>query len=210
LIVSNHGFGAALDLNVFALLSVLDDISDRPITYLTHQMAWTLQAHHLLEPLGCVPATTDNARAAIAAGHHVVVFPGGDVEAARTHHQRNQIVFSGRTGFAQLALDLGIPVVPVVTAGAGNTVFVLNDGQSIARSLRFDRLMRCKAVPISISIPWGLNVGLVGLLPYLPMPAQLSTSVLQAVSPGDSDTAGQLADRVVELMATELAALANP
>lgn len=208
LIVSNHGFGAALDLNVFALMSVLDEISDRPITYLTHQMAWTLHAHHLLERVGCVQATADNAKRAIAAGHHVVVFPGGDIEAAKPHSRRNEIVFSNRTGFAELALELRTPIVPIVTAGAGDTLLVLHDGQPIAKALRLDRLLRCKAIPVSISIPWGLNVGLVGLVPYLPLPAQLTTSVLPPIVPSPDDTAADLAARTIQDMSDELATLA--
>src|SRR5659263_643835 len=49
LIVANHGFGGIVDLNVFALLATFDALRlDRPVTLLTHQLAWTLQVGRFL------------------------------------------------------------------------------------------------------------------------------------------------------------------
>src|ERR1700712_2514075 len=75
LIVGNHGFGGIFDLNVFAVLGTLDQLAaDRPVTALTHQLAWTLQVGALLETVGSRPATRKSAMQALAAGHRVVVF----------------------------------------------------------------------------------------------------------------------------------------
>jgi len=49
---------------------------------------------------------------------------------------------------------------------------------------------------VSLTAPWGLNVGLAGLLPYLPVPANLSTVVLPAISVPPSASASDLATRV--------------
>ncbi|MFA7267377.1 MAG: 1-acyl-sn-glycerol-3-phosphate acyltransferase [Candidatus Nanopelagicales bacterium] len=204
LIVSNHGFGGAVDLNVLALLAALDDLSDRPVTLLAHQMAWTFRMGTFFDAVGARPACESSARNAFDAGHHVVVFPGGDIEAAKPFSERNRVIFSGRHGFAQLALDLGVPLVPIVTAGAGESLFVLDDGQRLARYLRTDTLMRCKALPVSISIPWGINVGAVGLVPYLPLPTRLETSVLAQVQANENEDAVAYASRVQNAMQDEL------
>lgn len=58
LFVANHGFGGIFDLNVFSILAAFEDLElDRPVTALTHQIAWTLQVGKLLEPFGARPAS---------------------------------------------------------------------------------------------------------------------------------------------------------
>jgi hypothetical protein len=43
LFVANHGFGGIFDLNVYATLAALEELGlSRPVTSLTHQLAWTL------------------------------------------------------------------------------------------------------------------------------------------------------------------------
>ncbi|MGO9746897.1 MAG: lysophospholipid acyltransferase family protein [Mycobacterium sp.] len=197
LFVANHGFGGIFDLNVLAVGAVLEDLQlDRPVTFLTHQMAWTLGVGPLIEHLGARPASRDSARDAFAEGHHVVVFPGGELDAFKSFSDRNQIVFGGRSGFAGLAIDEKVPIVPVVTAGAGESLLVLADGERLARALHLDKLLRLKALPITLSVPWGINVGAVGLLPYLPLPSKLHTRVLPRAEARRGEYAEALAERV--------------
>jgi 1-acyl-sn-glycerol-3-phosphate acyltransferase len=201
LFVANHGFGGIFDLNVFATFAAFEQLQlDRPVTALTHQLAWTLRVGRLIEPLGARPAGRHEAESAFTRGEHVLVMPGGDVEAGKAFADRNKIVFSGRRGFAQLALDAGVPVVPIVTAGAGESALVLTDGQRLARALRVDSLLRMKALPLSVSIPWGLNAGLVGMAPYLPLPTKLHTAVLDPIRPLPGETADDFGDRVEAAM----------
>lgn len=201
LFVANHGFGGVVDLNVFAVRAALDELHlDRPLTILTHQLAWTLGVGRLFEPLGARPASRDSAVEAFEAGHHVLVFPGGDKDAAKSFDERNLVKFDGRTGFAKLALEQKVPIVPVVTAGAGESLLVLSSGERLARALRLDKILRVKALPVSVSVPWGLNVGAVGMLPYLPLPTKLVTRVLAPMIAADDETAEQFAGRVESAM----------
>ena len=201
LFVANHGFGGIFDLNVFAAFAAFEQLElDRPVTALIHQLAWTLRVGQFIEPLGARPAGRDEAEAAFARGGHVLVMPGGDVEAGKPFAQRNKIVFSGRRGFARLALDAGVPIVPIVTAGAGESVLVLSDGQRPARALRVDAMLRMKAFPVSVSIPWGVNAGAVGMVPYLPLPTKLRTAVLDPIRPQPAETADEFGDRVEAAM----------
>lgn len=208
LFVANHGFGGIFDLNVFAVGAALDHLQlDRPVTILTHQLAWTLGVGPLIEPLGARPASRQSAEEAFARGEHVAVFPGGDVDAAKSWEDRNRIVFDGRVGFARLAIDNGVPVVPMVTAGAGESLFVVSSGERLARALRLDKLLRVKAAPISVSLPWGLSVGAVGMLPYLPLPSKLVTRVLAPLRATDGEDAAHFADRVHDAMQRTLDAM---
>ncbi|MFN8033315.1 MAG: lysophospholipid acyltransferase family protein [Mycobacterium sp.] len=201
LFVANHGFGGIVDLNVLAVGAVLEELEvDRPVTFLTHQLAWTLGVGPLVEHLGARPASRESAHEAFAEGHHVVVFPGGDLDAAKSWRDRNRIVFGGRHGFARLAIDEQVPIVPIVTAGAGESLLVLTDGERLARALRLDKLLRVKALPTSISLPWGVNVGAVGMLPYLPLPTKLQTRVLPATTSAPGEDAEAYGERIQTAM----------
>jgi 1-acyl-sn-glycerol-3-phosphate acyltransferase len=205
LFVCNHGFGGIIDLNVLAMLATLEELHvTRPVTYLTHQAAWTLKVGPLLETIGARPASRRTAIEAFAAGRHVCVFPGGDVDAGKAFADRNKIVFAGRSGFARLAIDAGVPIVPIVTAGAGESLFVLTDGQRIAKTLRLHRLLRSRTLPVSLSAPWGLSIGVAGVLPYLPAPTKLRTRVLARIDPGPGEEPQQFADRVATAMQNAL------
>lgn len=214
LFVANHGFGGIVDLNVLALGAVLEELAlDRPVTFLTHQLAWTLGVGPIVERLGARPASRESAHEAFAAGQHVVVFPGGDLDAAKSWNDRNHIVFGGRHGFARLAIEEQVPIVPIVTAGAGESLLVLTNGERLARALRLDKLLRVKALPASISLPWGFNVGAVGMLPYLPLPTKLQTRVLAATTarPGeDADAYGARIEAAMQDALTEMTSHRRP
>lgn len=199
LIVANHGFGGLIDVNIFATYAALEAAGiDRPIRAMTHQLAWTLKVGPLLESFGAVPASRVAAQQAVAEGCHVLVFPGGDVDAGRPWNRRNNVDFDGRTGFARLAIELGLPVVPVATAGAGETLLVLSSGRRLAR--RLPAALRMKAAPISVSLPWGLSIGVTGLAPYLPLPAKMTSQVLPAVRHEEGEPVAAYAERIQGLL----------
>lgn len=205
MVVCNHGFGGIVDLNVMAVAVAMRSIgNDRPLTFLVHQVAWTLGAGRLVELGGGRKACRAAAEEAIANGHHLVVFPGGDIDAGKAFRDRNTITFAGRSGFARLARDLGVPIVPVVTAGAGESLYVLSDGTKLAHRLGISKTLRVKALPVSLSIPWGISFGLTGLVPYVPLPTKLATAVLGAVHPTVEDDPDMLARAILDQMQTRM------
>lgn len=210
LVVANHGFGGIFDPNAFLLAALGHRLGlDRhgPLTILTHELAWTLGVGRLLEPAGLRKAGRKVAAEALAAGQYVIVLPGGDLDAGKPFRRRNEVVFGGRTGFASIAIDAGVPILPIVISGAGETALVLSDGQWLARRLRLDRLTRMKTMPISLSVPWGLSVGVAGILPYLPLPAKMRASVLAPMEPAPGERAQELAERVRRAMNDRLVEL---
>ncbi|WP_237341708.1 1-acyl-sn-glycerol-3-phosphate acyltransferase [Williamsia soli] len=208
LFVANHGFGGVFDLNVLAFAAAYDRLGDRRrVTILTHAIAWKLGVGRLVNMFDGIPADHDAALRALDSGDHVLVFPGGDIDGFKSWRDRNKIMFGGRAGFARLAIDAGVPVVPVVTAGAGESLFVLSSGRSVAQRFGLDKALRLKTFPVSVSLPWGLNVGLVGLLPYLPLPTKITTAVLPAMRAEDGETAEVFSHRVHAVMDRELTAM---
>ncbi len=128
----------------------------------------------VLRRLGAVPASTEEARAALERGACVLVYPGGDREACRPWTQRNKVDFAGRKGFVQLALRSGVPVVPVVAHGAHHAVVVLARGDRLAQAAGL-RSVRINVFPVLAGFPFGINSI---LTPPLPMPAQLTLEFL--------------------------------
>ncbi|WP_278265238.1 lysophospholipid acyltransferase family protein [Nocardia sp. AG03] len=205
LVVANHGFGGIFDLNVLAARSAYVYVGDpRRVVTLTHHMAWAIGLGPLLGKLGAEPATGENALRALARGEHVLVFPGGDVDAFKSWGERNEIVFAGRTGFARLAIQAGVPIVPVVTSGAGESLICLSDGRALARWLRLDEVLRLKRLPITLSLPWGLTAGIAGLLPYFPLPTKIRTTVLPVTWPEPGESPAEFAERVRGVMQEEM------
>lgn len=133
----------------------------------------------LVVPLGAVRARPDAVRRLFARGAKVLVFPGGDYDAMRPFRDRHRIVFGGRQGYVRAAIREGVPVVPVVTAGAHSGLVILDDGRWLARLLRADRLLRIHVWPITLCLPWGLVVG--PWLVYWPLPGRIRQEVLEPI-----------------------------
>lgn len=147
---------------------------------LAHEVAMRLPvAHQLIMPLGAVRASHENARRLFARGDKVLVYPGGDVDSMRPYRERNRVVFDGRRGYLRLALREGVPLIPVVSAGAHGTLLILDDLRPLARLLGLDRLLRAKVWPLTLSVPWGLTLG--PPLVYLPLPVKIWIEVLEPI-----------------------------
>lgn len=127
---------------------------------------------------GMIRASFGGSLRALQNGYALTVYPGGDYEPYRPFTERNQVNFHGRKGYLRLALRAGVPILPVISAGAHETLFVLNDGQVMARALKLDRLLKTHVLPVSLTFPWGLNIG---LIPHLPLPAQVTIQVLPPI-----------------------------
>src|SRR5688572_3758443 len=116
---------------------------EAPIYTLAHDILFRFKPlADLLESIGVIPAHKGQASELLAAGHKVLVFPGGDIESMRPFSQRNKIVLAERQGFVRMALKSGVPIVPVVSAGSHETMLVLSQGQGLAKRLHLPRWAR--------------------------------------------------------------------
>ncbi|MFK7990196.1 MAG: 1-acyl-sn-glycerol-3-phosphate acyltransferase [Sandaracinaceae bacterium] len=127
----------------------------------------------------------------------LLVMPGGDLDVWRPWTKRYEVRFAGRKGYARLALEAGIPVVPLANAGAQETFFVLTDGRRIAEALRMPQIARAHIWPIHLSLPWGLAIG---PWPHLPIPARLRYRFGPAVHASDflTDGSDEVTDQQVD------------
>ena len=181
LYVGNHSSGPITpDTFTFAIAAYREHGIDAVPYGLGHEVAISVPfVHQLLVPLGAVRACHDTAHRLFARDKKVLVYPGGDLDSWRVHRDRDKVIFGPRRGYVRLALRAGVPIVPVVTAGAQETYIVLYDGQWLAKLLRTDALFRIKAWPIVLSLPWGLTIG--PPLPYIPLRTRIHQAVLPPI-----------------------------
>ncbi len=123
--------------------------------------------------MGVLPARADAMTAALAAGHDVALWPGGERDSLRPWTKRDDAVLAGRTGFIKLAIRTGVPIVPISTVGGPDGMPVLTNGRRLAKLLQLDKLASIKVVPLALQAPWGLSPA---LLPEIPLPAKIRTA----------------------------------
>jgi 1-acyl-sn-glycerol-3-phosphate acyltransferase len=195
LLVGNHSGGNLTpDTHVFTLAFSAYFGVERRFYQLAHNL--------VLSP--------DNARKALASGAALLVYPGGDYEVHRPIWEGNKVDFDGRKGFIRLALEHDVPIVPVVSIGGQETSLFLSRGENLAKLLQLDKLFRLKVLPISLAIPWGLNVG--DMLGHWPLPSKLTIEALPPIHLraefGDEPDLDEVYDHVMRVMQETLDALA--
>lgn len=181
LLVGNHSGGNVIvDTFIFSLAFSTYFGVERPFHQLAHNLAiaWPI-AGEMLRKSGTMSASHEHAEQALAAGAPVLVYPGGDWETHRPSWEGDKIDLAGRKGFIRLALDAGVPIVPVVSIGGQETALFLSRGAGLAKALRLDRFARLKVLPISLALPWGLNVG--DFAGHIPLPAKITIEVLPPI-----------------------------
>ena len=211
LLVGNHSGGNVTpDTHVFTLAFNTYFGVERRFYQLAHNLVLSMPGLGLLRKYGTVAASQDNARRALEAGAAVLVYPGGDYEVHRPSWQGNRIDFGGRMGFIRLAIEQDVPLVPVVGIGGQETALFLSRGEHLAKALGLDRLLRLKVLPISLALPWGLNVG--DMLGHIPLPAKITVEALPPIHLreefGPEPDVEEVYEHVVRLMQETLDALA--
>jgi 1-acyl-sn-glycerol-3-phosphate acyltransferase len=180
LLVGNHSGGNLTpDTTVFTLAFNAYFGVERRFYQLAHNLVLSMPGLGFLRKYGTVAANPDNANKALDSGAALLVYPGGDYEVHRPSWDSAKVDFGGRKGFIRLALDKGVPIVPVVSVGGQETALFLSRGERLAKLLRLDRMFRLKVLPISLAIPWFLNVG--DMLGHWPLPAKITIQVLEPI-----------------------------
>ena len=180
LLVGNHSGGNLTpDTGVFTLAFNTYFGVERRFYQLAHNLVLSMPGLGFLRKYGTVAAAPENADRALDSGAALLVYPGGDYEVHRPSWESGRIDFGRRKGFIRLALDKDVPIVPVVAVGGQETALFLSRGERLARLLRLDRMFRLKVLPISLALPWGLNVG--DMLGHVPLPAKITIQVLPPV-----------------------------
>jgi 1-acyl-sn-glycerol-3-phosphate acyltransferase len=124
--------------------------------------------------LGMIRASHDAAERALRAGKKVMVYPGGNYEAFRPFSQRHWVDFGGKVGYIKLALRAQVPIVPTLSLGGHETLFVISRGQTLARWTGIKRYLRSDSFPLFFGLPWGLGIGPIF---HLPLPSKLLVEI---------------------------------
>jgi 1-acyl-sn-glycerol-3-phosphate acyltransferase len=178
MVVSNHS-GGVLTPDVLVLAPALYDKFGygRPIFTLAHYGVFFTSFGAYLSRLGVIHASRENAAEALGSGAVVLVFPGGDYDAFRPTLTQNVIDFDGRTGYARVAIDAGVPIVPAVSIGAQETQLFVTRGDRLAKRLGLKRL-RMEILPVTIGFPFGMTT----LFPAnLPLPTKIVYQMLEPI-----------------------------
>jgi 1-acyl-sn-glycerol-3-phosphate acyltransferase len=212
LLVGNHSGGNLTpDTTVFTLAFYAYFGVERAFYQLAHNLVLSLPGLGALRKYGTVAASPDNARKALESGAALLVYPGGDYEVHRPSWERHKVDFDGRKGFIRLALEQDIPIVPVVSAGGQETALFLTRGEGLARALGLDRAFRLKVLPISLALPWGLNLG--DMLGHIPLPAKITVEALPPIHLRDEFGAepnlDEVYDHIMRVMQETLDALGS-
>jgi 1-acyl-sn-glycerol-3-phosphate acyltransferase len=211
LLVGNHSGGNVTpDTLVFSLAFNTYFGVERRFFQLAHNLVLAMPGLGYLRKYGTVAASPENADKALSSGAALLVYPGGDYEVHRPSWESAKVDFAGRKGFIRLALAKDVPIVPVVSIGGQETALFLSRGEWLARLLRLDKLFRLKVLPISLALPWGLNVG--DMLGHVPLPSKICIQVLPPIHLrkefGRNPDVDEVYDEVIQRMQVALDSLA--
>jgi 1-acyl-sn-glycerol-3-phosphate acyltransferase len=212
LLVGNHSGGNITpDTIVFTLAFSTYFGVERRFYQLAHNLVLSMPGLAFLRKFGTVAASPENARKALQDESALLVYPGGDLEVHRPSWERNRVDFAGRKGFIRLAIEENVPIVPVVSIGGQETALFLTRGERLARLLALDRVFRLKVLPISLAIPWGLNVG--DMFGHIPLPAKITVEALPPIDLraefGPDPAPEEVYDHLIRVMQETLDALAS-
>ena len=212
LLVGNHSGGNMIpDTGVFTLAFSTYFGVERPFYQLAHNLVLSLPGLGFLRKFGTVAASPENAERRCAPGAALLVYPGGDHEVHRPSWEGNR----GRLRRAARAS---------CASRSSRTCRSCRWSRSAARRPRcsspaasaspgccaLDRLLRLKVLPISLALPWGVNVGDFG--GHIPLPAKITVEMLPAIDLreefGEDPDVDEVYDQVIRLMQDTLDALA--
>jgi 1-acyl-sn-glycerol-3-phosphate acyltransferase len=175
LLVGNHSGGIYIaDTFVLATEFYTHFGPERRFHQLAHDIAARLPATGLSR-WGTVAASHENARKAFDKGAPVLVYPGGDYETFRPSWHSDRVEFAGRKGFIKLALERGVPMVPVVAIGGQETALFATRGERAAEVTGWAKLTRIKVLPVAFAPPFGATV--LDLPGRIPLPSKITIEV---------------------------------
>lgn len=152
----------------------------RPLITLMHDFPFRISKKltSFLSRCGCRPASREHLDGAFERRQSLFVYPGGAYEAFRPFTRRRTIDLGHRTGFIAAALKRRVPINPVVSIGAHETLIVLMRGEWLARRIPLAQKLRSDVVPLWLGLPWGIGFG---PMPHIPLPAKIKVEVLEPV-----------------------------
>ncbi len=149
------------------------EAQDRPRFLIADWLITLPWVQPALARLGGVRACRENAERLLSTGRSVVAFPEGAKGATKVYRERYRVQRFGRGGVVRLALELGVPMVPVGIVGAEETHPILFKVERAVRPLGLP------FVPVTPTFP------LLGPLGLVPLPSQWRICFGEPIDPAE-------------------------
>jgi 1-acyl-sn-glycerol-3-phosphate acyltransferase len=180
LLVGSHNGGLAAPDTVMTTYKWLTTFGTERLAYaLMEPNIWRMLPGlaRLATQVGTLQAHSHMAIAALERNAALLIYPGGMQDVFRPHALRHSICFFGQKGFIKLALMQEAPIIPVISHGAHDTLFVLADLYPHIRQLHdwgmpWPLGIDPGTFPLYLGLPWGLAIGPLPNIP-LPMPMHI-------------------------------------
>jgi 1-acyl-sn-glycerol-3-phosphate acyltransferase len=152
----------------------------------------------LLNRLGAVRASPENATRLLAEGRPVCVFPEGIQGIGKPFRERYRLKRFGRGGFVKLALKTAVPILPVAIVGGEESLPLL--AKLPAGFLGMPYLPLTPLGPIPLPARWSVRIGPPIELPELPGGASDGTAALAVVESLVERTRRHIEEMLQELL----------
>jgi 1-acyl-sn-glycerol-3-phosphate acyltransferase len=188
ILVANHSGGVPYDGAMLLYGINRDHPSHRRVRPLVANFVFhSGWMSHVVARIGGVRASTETALPLLAAGNLVAVFPEGLKGVGKLYRERYRLVRFGRGGFARLAQEARVPLLPVAIVGAEEIHPVISRFTALAEPLGIPY------IPITPTFPW------LGPLGLLPVPTKWTIQIGSPVDPpaaADPQQATTVAEQV--------------
>jgi 1-acyl-sn-glycerol-3-phosphate acyltransferase len=152
----------------------------------------------LLNRLGAVRASPENATRLLSEGRAVCVFPEGIQGIGKPFRERYRLKRFGRGGFVKLALRTGAPILPVAVVGGEESLPLL--AKLPAGFLGMPYLPLTPLGPIPLPAKWSVRIGPPLALPEQPAGAPAGTAALATVEALVEKTRRRIEEMLQELL----------
>lgn len=133
LLTGNHSIYGMLDIPMLGL--EVWEKTGRAVRGLGDHIHFKLPLwRDLLRSIGAVRGTREVCGRLFEAGEVVLVFPGGGREVMKHKHEQYQLIWKERIGFARMAIEHGVPIVPFAAVGVEDMFDVVLDADDVMHS----------------------------------------------------------------------------
>jgi 1-acyl-sn-glycerol-3-phosphate acyltransferase len=152
LFVSNHNVGALIESHSVLFITSNRLPQNRFVLGFTHPSIFRLPIFkNYFEWIGAVPATYEVAKEVLNTGHSLMIFPGGNQQALRPISQYKKNSFRDSHGWAKIALENNVPVIPITFKGSHFVNPIFFSGEWVSKLLIIPKLLGLKYASVSLA-----------------------------------------------------------
>ena len=152
LYIANHNIGALIESHSLLLLADEKFKDGHHIYGFTHPSIFRVPLiSKYFKYLGAVPATYEVAKEVFMSGHSLVIFPGGNKQALRSIWEYKKNAFRDSHGWAKIAKDNQIDVVPITFSGSHFVNPVLFQSSLLSKILIIPWMLGLKWLSVSLA-----------------------------------------------------------